>query len=264
MVDSSCIRTPGVPLRQLQSIPPTSNLRGLVNGPGNPGDERHWTTPRLTSDDEHPGNLDRLTVAADTRVWPESAAGHSVVRPDTQHTHSTLTSSTSRLYSTGSTAIPTPAKTLGMDSSTSRSTTTPNSVIRRRSISRLRVAERTWAPTSIRSPFQSQVLGTRLASRCSSITSRSAPPDLGSGPWQGSVRCSPQVSLVVAALQQVDEPARERIRANAIAKVSAFEKDGKVRVPGVARCIVGTKQDASITRPRDGARSTNESWPTQP
>jgi hypothetical protein len=52
----------------------------------------------------------------------------------------------------------------------------------------------------------------------------------------------------VAALQQVDEPARERIRANAMAKVSAFEQDGKVRVPGVARCIVGTKPDASGTR----------------
>jgi SAM-dependent methyltransferase len=51
---------------------------------------------------------------------------------------------------------------------------------------------------------------------------------------------SEHVSLAVAALQQVDEPARERIRAQAIANVSAFEKDGKVRVPGVARCIVGT------------------------
>ena len=28
-----------------------------------------------------------------------------------------------------------------------------------------------------------------------------------------------------------------------MAKVSAFEKDGKVRIPGVARCIVGTKPD---------------------
>jgi SAM-dependent methyltransferase len=52
---------------------------------------------------------------------------------------------------------------------------------------------------------------------------------------------SEHVSLAVAALQQVDEPARARIRANAIANVSAFEKDGKVRVPGVARCIAGTK-----------------------
>ncbi len=68
---------------------------------------------------------------------------------------------------------------------------------------------------------------------------------------------SEHVSLAVAALQQVDEPARERIRAHAIGKVSAFEKDGKVRVPGVARCIVGTNQDASGTRPRDGARSSN-------
>jgi len=51
---------------------------------------------------------------------------------------------------------------------------------------------------------------------------------------------SEHVSLAVAALQQVDEPARERIRATAIANVSAYDKDGKVRVPGVARCIVGT------------------------
>jgi SAM-dependent methyltransferase len=55
---------------------------------------------------------------------------------------------------------------------------------------------------------------------------------------------SEHVSLAVAALRQVDEEARARIRANAIAQASAFEKDGKVRVPGVARCIVGTKQDA--------------------
>ena len=52
---------------------------------------------------------------------------------------------------------------------------------------------------------------------------------------------SEHVSLAVAALQQVDEPARERIRSDLIAKVSAFETDGEVRVPGLARCIVGTK-----------------------
>ena len=54
---------------------------------------------------------------------------------------------------------------------------------------------------------------------------------------------SEHVSLAVAALQQVDAPARERIRATAIAKVSAYEKDGRVRVPGLARCIVGTKRE---------------------
>ena len=54
---------------------------------------------------------------------------------------------------------------------------------------------------------------------------------------------SEHVSLVAAALQQVDEPAQARIRANVIAKVRAFEKEGEVRVPGVARCIVGTKGD---------------------
>ena len=52
---------------------------------------------------------------------------------------------------------------------------------------------------------------------------------------------SEHVSLVVAALQQVDEPARERIARAVIAKVSTYEEDGKVRIPGVARCIVGTK-----------------------
>jgi hypothetical protein len=52
--------------------------------------------------------------------------------------------------------------------------------------------------------------------------------------------------VTARSLQQVDEPAREPIRANATAKVSTFEKDGKIRVPGVARCIVGTKQDAKV------------------
>ena len=56
--------------------------------------------------------------------------------------------------------------------------------------------------------------------------------------WQ---MISEHVSLVVAALQQVDGLARERVREHAIAHVSAFDKDGTVRVPGVARCIVGTK-----------------------
>jgi SAM-dependent methyltransferase len=61
---------------------------------------------------------------------------------------------------------------------------------------------------------------------------------------------SEHVSLAVAALERVDEPARERIRATAMAKVSGYEKDGEVRVPGLARCIVGTRPDASSTRPR--------------
>jgi SAM-dependent methyltransferase len=52
---------------------------------------------------------------------------------------------------------------------------------------------------------------------------------------------SEHVSLAAAALQQVDEPARERIAEAVIAKVSTYQRDGEVRVPGVARCIVGTK-----------------------
>ena len=56
---------------------------------------------------------------------------------------------------------------------------------------------------------------------------------------------SEHVSLAVAALQQVDHATRARIRAHAIATVSEFQQGGTVRVPGMARCIVGTKQNAS-------------------
>jgi SAM-dependent methyltransferase len=52
---------------------------------------------------------------------------------------------------------------------------------------------------------------------------------------------SEHVSLAVAALQQVDDPARERIAEAVISQVSDYEEAGEVRVPGLARCIVGTK-----------------------
>ena len=52
---------------------------------------------------------------------------------------------------------------------------------------------------------------------------------------------SEHVSLAAAALEQVDDPARERIAEAVIARVSTYEDDGNVRIPGVARCIVGTK-----------------------
>lgn len=52
---------------------------------------------------------------------------------------------------------------------------------------------------------------------------------------------SEHVSLAVAALAQIGEPVRERIAKAAIARASSYEEDGRVRIPGVARCIVGTK-----------------------
>lgn len=52
---------------------------------------------------------------------------------------------------------------------------------------------------------------------------------------------SEHVSLAGVALQQVDQQARERIGKLVVATLSAYEQDGTVRVPGVARCIVGTK-----------------------
>jgi hypothetical protein len=52
---------------------------------------------------------------------------------------------------------------------------------------------------------------------------------------------SEHVSLAVGALAQVSEPARERIAKAVIAKVSTDEENGTIRIPGLARCIVGTK-----------------------
>jgi SAM-dependent methyltransferase len=66
-------------------------------------------------------------------------------------------------------------------------------------------------------------------------------------PEQYWAMISEHVSIAVAALQLVDEQARERIRAAAVDRVTAFERDGAVRVPGLARCIVGTKPDTGVT-----------------
>ena len=52
---------------------------------------------------------------------------------------------------------------------------------------------------------------------------------------------SEHVSLAVAALAQVGEPARERIATAVIARAATYEQDGKVKIPGLARCIAGTK-----------------------
>jgi hypothetical protein len=42
-------------------------------------------------------------------------------------------------------------------------------------------------------------------------------------------------------LARLDEPARERVAKAVTARASAYERDGKVRIPGMARCIVGTR-----------------------
>jgi ubiquinone/menaquinone biosynthesis C-methylase UbiE len=53
---------------------------------------------------------------------------------------------------------------------------------------------------------------------------------------------SEHVSLAAAALQQVDRAARDRIANAVIAEVGAYQDGGEVRVPGMARCIAGTKR----------------------
>ncbi|HEY5136861.1 MAG TPA: class I SAM-dependent methyltransferase [Candidatus Nanopelagicales bacterium] len=62
-----------------------------------------------------------------------------------------------------------------------------------------------------------------------------------SSPEQYWEMISEHVSLAVAALAQVDAPARQRIARDVIAKAGSYEAGGTVRIPGVARCIVGTK-----------------------
>ena len=52
---------------------------------------------------------------------------------------------------------------------------------------------------------------------------------------------SEHVSLAVAALQQLDAPARSRVAQAVVGEVRAYGGDGVVRVPGLARCIVGTR-----------------------
>jgi ubiquinone/menaquinone biosynthesis C-methylase UbiE len=52
---------------------------------------------------------------------------------------------------------------------------------------------------------------------------------------------SEHVSAAVIALEHADDATRERIGAAVIAAARDYEIDGRVRIPGVARCIVGTK-----------------------
>jgi SAM-dependent methyltransferase len=54
---------------------------------------------------------------------------------------------------------------------------------------------------------------------------------------------SEHVSIAAAALRQVDGAARARIRERALASLRGFEQGGRVRVPGLARCIAGTKPE---------------------
>lgn len=54
---------------------------------------------------------------------------------------------------------------------------------------------------------------------------------------------SEHVSSAVAALDRLDKPTKDHIAATVIDRVCAFEQDGQIRAPGVARCIVGTKRD---------------------
>ena len=56
--------------------------------------------------------------------------------------------------------------------------------------------------------------------------------------WQ---MISEHVSLAAAALQQVDEPVRQRIAGAVVEALGPYRVGDEVRVPGLARCVVGTR-----------------------
>lgn len=74
------------------------------------------------------------------------------------------------------------------------------------------------------------------------VTEWDVPVELATdSPEQYWAVISEHVSPVVTALRHVDAPARERIRSHAMAAVRPYERNGAVRVPGVARCVAGRK-----------------------
>ncbi|MEZ5116320.1 MAG: class I SAM-dependent methyltransferase [Candidatus Nanopelagicales bacterium] len=60
-------------------------------------------------------------------------------------------------------------------------------------------------------------------------------------PEQAWEMLSEHVSLAVAALAHLDPGARERVARAVVDRVSEYQSDGRIRLPGVARCVVGTR-----------------------
>lgn len=56
---------------------------------------------------------------------------------------------------------------------------------------------------------------------------------------------SDHVSLAAAALAGVDVATRDRVRAVAVGRASVYQRSGAVRIPGLARCTVGTRPAVS-------------------
>lgn len=103
------------------------------------------------------------------------------------------------------------------------------------------VAPERDAPSMFRCAAPGEVGALYAAAGLGEVTEWDVPVELVTdSPEQYWEMISEHVSLVVAALRAVDEPARRRIRDHATAAVAAFDHDGTVRVPGLARCIVGT------------------------
>jgi ubiquinone/menaquinone biosynthesis C-methylase UbiE len=98
------------------------------------------------------------------------------------------------------------------------------------------------APSMYRCAAAGSISSLYSAAGLDSISERDVPVMLvTTSPDQYWTMISEHVSLAATALQQVSQSARDRIRAHAIAAVVAYEHSGTIRIPGLARCIVGTK-----------------------
>ncbi|HST65560.1 MAG TPA: methyltransferase domain-containing protein [Mycobacteriales bacterium] len=97
------------------------------------------------------------------------------------------------------------------------------------------------APTMFRYAAPGQVSSLYAAAGLRDVTEWDVGVELvTASPEQYWEMMSEHVSLAVAALGRVDAPARDRIAGAVIAAAAGYERDGAVRIPGVARCIAGT------------------------
>ena len=97
-------------------------------------------------------------------------------------------------------------------------------------------------PSMFRCAAPGLVGGLYVAAGFSDVLERDVHVELvTSSPAQYWEMISEHVSLAAAALQHVDAPARERIATTVMDRASVYVDDGAVRIPGVARCIVGTR-----------------------
>jgi hypothetical protein len=75
------------------------------------------------------------------------------------------------------------------------------------------------------------------------LSSSDVPPDLTTAtPEDYCQLLTDCTAPVVTVLEQVDRAQRERIASKVIETARRYESNGRVRLPGTARCLVGTRR----------------------